>query len=216
MPKFAIERQYLVPVYEQLIVEADDLVTACRRASDDGDIEWPETAKTDYDSAGPTRITEARAIPARKFRGADATALLYSCGLPAATIPAEFREPERVPEASALRALIAAAADGLAELEQELAQRETAGNGEETGPLTDLCRALASALGMARGDLRWQEPRDQTSRTMIDGAALIERVLYVAPHDMPRTPGLVARGFNEARDFVVKTIEGMIEENKTK
>ena len=32
MPKFVIERQYLVPMYQHIIVEADNLEEACEKA----------------------------------------------------------------------------------------------------------------------------------------------------------------------------------------
>ena len=30
MAKFAIERQYLLPIYQRLIIDAPDIATACR------------------------------------------------------------------------------------------------------------------------------------------------------------------------------------------
>ena len=35
MPKFVIERQYLVPMYQHIVVEADILEVACEKAVSD-------------------------------------------------------------------------------------------------------------------------------------------------------------------------------------
>jgi hypothetical protein len=32
MPKFVIERQYLLPIYQRLIIDAPDITTACQEA----------------------------------------------------------------------------------------------------------------------------------------------------------------------------------------
>ena len=50
MPRYVIERQYLLPVYQHLAVEAPDLDTACREALDDGEHDW-EDAQEDYESS---------------------------------------------------------------------------------------------------------------------------------------------------------------------
>jgi len=60
MPKFVIERQYLLPIYQRLIVDARDIETACREAAENDD--W-ETAEEDGDGAGATTINGAREIP---------------------------------------------------------------------------------------------------------------------------------------------------------
>jgi hypothetical protein len=39
MPKFVIERQYLVPMYQHIIVEAETLEEACNKGVID-DIDW--------------------------------------------------------------------------------------------------------------------------------------------------------------------------------
>jgi hypothetical protein len=39
MPKFVIERQYLVPMYQHIVVEAETLEEACVKAISD-DIDW--------------------------------------------------------------------------------------------------------------------------------------------------------------------------------
>ena len=61
MPKFVIERQYLVPMYQHIVVEAENLEMACEMAVSD-DIDW-DTQEMDCDSARATTITEAKVIP---------------------------------------------------------------------------------------------------------------------------------------------------------
>jgi hypothetical protein len=61
MPKFVIERQYLVPMYQHIVVEAENLEMACEMAMSD-DIDW-DTQEMDCDSARATTITEAKVIP---------------------------------------------------------------------------------------------------------------------------------------------------------
>jgi hypothetical protein len=61
MPKFVIERQYLVPMYQHIAIEAENLEEACTKAVSD-DIDW-DTQEMDCDSARATTITEAKVIP---------------------------------------------------------------------------------------------------------------------------------------------------------
>jgi hypothetical protein len=61
MPKFVIERQYLVPMYQHIVVEAETLEAACAMAVTD-DIAW-DTQEMDSDNARKTTITNAKAIP---------------------------------------------------------------------------------------------------------------------------------------------------------
>jgi hypothetical protein len=61
MPKFVIERQYLVPTYQHIVVEAETLEEACKEGISD-DIDW-ETQEMDCDSARATTITEAKMVP---------------------------------------------------------------------------------------------------------------------------------------------------------
>jgi hypothetical protein len=71
MPRYIIERQYLLPVYQHLVVEAPDLVAACRAALDDDNWESGvsrDPPKQDYDSARPTEITRIVELPARLWR----------------------------------------------------------------------------------------------------------------------------------------------------
>ena len=61
MPKFVIERQYLVPMYQHLVIEAKTLEEACERGISD-DIDW-DTQEMDCDSARATTITAAKVVP---------------------------------------------------------------------------------------------------------------------------------------------------------
>jgi hypothetical protein len=61
MPKFVIERQYLVPMYQHIVVEAESLEIACKKGISD-DIPW-DTQEMDCDGARKTTITNAKVIP---------------------------------------------------------------------------------------------------------------------------------------------------------
>jgi hypothetical protein len=61
MPKFVIERQYLVPMYQHIAVEAESLEEACKKGISD-DIDW-DTQEMDSDNARKTAITSAKVIP---------------------------------------------------------------------------------------------------------------------------------------------------------
>ena len=61
MPKFVIERQYLVPMYQHIVVEAENLEEACKKGISD-DIDW-DTQEMDCDSARATTVTEAKTVP---------------------------------------------------------------------------------------------------------------------------------------------------------
>jgi len=61
MPKFVIERRYLVPMYQHIVVEAENLEGACKQAITD-DIDW-DTQEMDSDNARQTTITGAKVIP---------------------------------------------------------------------------------------------------------------------------------------------------------
>ena len=61
MPKFVIERQYLVPMYQHIVVEAETLEAACEKAVSD-DIAW-DTQEMDCDNARATTLTEAKVVP---------------------------------------------------------------------------------------------------------------------------------------------------------
>jgi hypothetical protein len=61
MPKFVIERQYLVPMFQHIVVAAETLEEACKKAISD-DMDW-DTQEMDCDSARATTITEAKMVP---------------------------------------------------------------------------------------------------------------------------------------------------------
>ena len=61
MPKFVIERQYLVPMYQHIAVEAESLEEACKTGISD-DIDW-DTQEMDCDGARRTTITGAKLVP---------------------------------------------------------------------------------------------------------------------------------------------------------
>ena len=61
MPKFVIERQYLVPMFQHIVVEAETLEEACKKGISD-DIDW-DTQEMDCDCARATTITEAKIVP---------------------------------------------------------------------------------------------------------------------------------------------------------
>jgi hypothetical protein len=62
MPKYVIERQYLIPVYQRLVVEADTPEEACGEAV--GREDWDD-AVDDYESARATTISAIKRIPER-------------------------------------------------------------------------------------------------------------------------------------------------------
>ena len=61
MPKFVIERQYLVPMYQHIAVEAESLEEACKKGISD-DIDW-DTQEMDSDGARSTTITSVKLVP---------------------------------------------------------------------------------------------------------------------------------------------------------
>jgi hypothetical protein len=63
MPQFVIERQYLVPMYQHLAVEAETFEMVCELAMSD-DISW-NSQEMDCDNARATTLTAAKAIPGR-------------------------------------------------------------------------------------------------------------------------------------------------------
>jgi hypothetical protein len=101
MPRYVIERQYLLPVYEQLLIEAPSLDVACREALDEWAHPWGEDAKEDYDTAGPVTVTRAVELPATQPFGLDEGDgpeeislgdALYGSGLLPLRIPIEFTD----------------------------------------------------------------------------------------------------------------------------
>jgi hypothetical protein len=62
MPKFVIERQYLVPMFQHIVVKAETLEEACKTGISD-DIDW-DTQEMDCDGARKTTLTFVKEIPA--------------------------------------------------------------------------------------------------------------------------------------------------------
>ena len=103
MLRYVIERQYLLPVYQHLAVEAPDLESACRYALDDGEHDWKD-AQEDYESTRPTTIVSAVEI-ASDEEWAIATksqyersGLMYDGRHELIEIPREFTERNRLAE----------------------------------------------------------------------------------------------------------------------
>jgi hypothetical protein len=101
MPRYVIERQFLVPVFEHIFVEAPDLETACREAMDDGVQPWGDHSKMDFDNSRAVTVTQAVAIPEGSFpelRSRDnedpymLSEILYDSGLEFLPIPEEIDE----------------------------------------------------------------------------------------------------------------------------
>ena len=108
MPRYVIERQFLVPMYEHIFVEAPSLAEACRRAVDDYAEPWGEDgAKIDYDNARSTTIEQAIELsddlfPELRSRAdadnRDLSLVLYDSGLDLLPIPEKTIDPAQEPE----------------------------------------------------------------------------------------------------------------------
>jgi hypothetical protein len=61
MRKFVIQREYLLPVYQYLVIEADTFEEACAEAVGP-EHDW-DNAEEDYDGSLPTTITNAKVLP---------------------------------------------------------------------------------------------------------------------------------------------------------
>ena len=103
MPRYVIERQYLLPVYQHLALDAPDLDAACREALDDGEHDW-EDAQEDYEGSRPTTIISAIEI-ASEAEWATAiksqyerSGLMYDGRHEFIEIPRKFTEAHRVSE----------------------------------------------------------------------------------------------------------------------
>jgi hypothetical protein len=102
MPRYVIERQYLVPIYEHLLVDAPSLEAACRVALDEHAEPWGDDAEIDFDNARSTTMAQAVELPetlqpevcpgnADRYVLSD---LLYDSGLDLLPITTEFAEDE--------------------------------------------------------------------------------------------------------------------------
>jgi hypothetical protein len=103
MPRYIIERQYLLPVYQHLALDAPDLDAACREALDDGEHDW-EDAQEDYEGSRATTIvfaieiaTEAEWATATKSQY-ERSRLMYDGRHEFIEIPREFTEADRAAE----------------------------------------------------------------------------------------------------------------------
>src|SRR5437588_10888510 len=102
MPRYVIERQFLVPMYEHIFVEAPSMKEACRRSVDDYAEPWGGAGATiDYDNARPTTVAQAVEIPEDMLPelrsrddadNYDLSLVLYDSGLDLLPIPDEFEE----------------------------------------------------------------------------------------------------------------------------
>src|ERR1700745_2618147 len=61
MPKYVIQREYLLPVYQYLIIEAETFEEACAEAVGP-EHDW-DTSEEDYDGSQPTTIINAKVVP---------------------------------------------------------------------------------------------------------------------------------------------------------
>ena len=55
------ERQYLVPMFQHIVIEVENLEAACKKAISDG-IDW-DTQEMDCDSARATTLTAPKVVP---------------------------------------------------------------------------------------------------------------------------------------------------------
>jgi hypothetical protein len=90
MPRYIIERAYLMPVYKQFIVEAPDLETACRDAMDEQKYDW-DGQVDDPESSRPHHLT--RIVRLAEGEVSDLAAL-YDGNHEPLDIPREFTEPD--------------------------------------------------------------------------------------------------------------------------
>ncbi len=103
MPRYIIEQQYLLPVYQHLSLESPDLESACREALDDGEHDW-EGPQKDYEGSRPTTIVAAIEI-ASEAEWATVTksqhersSLMYDGRHEFIEIPRKFTEADRAAE----------------------------------------------------------------------------------------------------------------------
>ena len=99
MPRYIIERQYFVPKFEHIMIDAPTFEDACRQAVDDLSQLWSEEAELCFDDARPTTVTYAVQLPddykpdeEQDEFGIDRplSSLLYCAGLDPLSIPNEF------------------------------------------------------------------------------------------------------------------------------
>ena len=78
MPKF-VERQYLVPMYHHIVIEAENLEEACEKGISD-DIDW-DTQEMDCDGARRTTLTVAKIVP-EGYEADQTRGLIIASGAP--------------------------------------------------------------------------------------------------------------------------------------
>jgi hypothetical protein len=107
MPRYVIERQFLVPIYEHVLVGAPSLEDACSQAVDDGALPWGDHSTICYDGAGPVTVARAVEIPdamlpeLRADHPSDTyelSRLSYVSGLEPLEILPEFTDEAPVPD----------------------------------------------------------------------------------------------------------------------
>ncbi|HEV2334141.1 MAG TPA: hypothetical protein VGS13_01460 [Stellaceae bacterium] len=101
MPRYVIERQYLVPMFEHILVEAPNFDAACGEAIDEFAQPWGDHVKPDFDNARAITITLAVEIPENLFPELRSrededrhilSQVLYDAGLDPLAIPPAFAE----------------------------------------------------------------------------------------------------------------------------
>jgi hypothetical protein len=103
MPKYIIERQYLEPVYQHLVVEGPDVGTACAEGLDETKHGWEaghrrDATVNDTESARPHEITRIVKVPEDREAELDDGALDGLCyELPALDIPPAYQNAEPAP-----------------------------------------------------------------------------------------------------------------------
>lgn len=102
MPRYIIEREYLMPVYQHLAIEAADFETACREAMDESKHSWND-AVDDPEGSQPHYLTNAVEITDRNewhdalLARANRGSLLFDNQVkrpPLLRIPEEFTEQQ--------------------------------------------------------------------------------------------------------------------------
>ncbi len=101
MPRYVIEREFLVPVYEHVLVEAANLEDACREALDEHSCPWGDDSEMAYDDARPIVITQVVELPTAlspELQAGEAidrgtlSDLLYHSGLELLPIPVDVAQ----------------------------------------------------------------------------------------------------------------------------
>lgn len=94
MPKYVIERQYLVPEYQHVVIEADSPCEAMKIALDDcppeKTIGW-EGSEIDYEGAQETTLNNMVEATDDELKLFSPAHLLYNAGKKLISIPDEFQ-----------------------------------------------------------------------------------------------------------------------------